>query len=448
MSVLPFFMSLSGVSGQIPPPPTSTSEPLWAGFRSVTEWIQRPKAIRCGNATIVGYVQGPDGRKEVAHYDHAADELTTGIDVSVPAIIEYDDHDPPTFYERPSDNRLLAFLTGNRGSHGYFYTRLSTNPRDGRSWGNATQVYPGPSGAGGVAYTSPLPAPDGLWVLLRRGSGGTDEWVIQPVTDDGAVDSGRSRKSVWYRDSSLVGTTRPYLHAVNNPVRGRWDFCGSDSSAGYNSYGTDRRNRKLYHFSRDYDGIFRNTEGDIISGQHLDHSLATVIKEELLAGNLGNWQLDITIDDQNKPRILYQVNPTDTTPGLYPKEYWVAYLDESNVWQNVQVVVAGKGISPQSQYSPAYAGAGAFDRGNHNRLVLSVERSGILEIEIWESPDNGASWAMAKQITTGSTYDNFRPFYVYGAVPGSVGELCWCGQGSYTWYTNWDCRMVGNLVSV
>ncbi len=425
------------VEGTPPPPAPQTS--LVAANPSAWCWIQKGSTVRYGDNTYFGVVGGIGGdRQKIVQWNHVTQERIE-VDVSTPDSVEKDDHNQPTIWRRPTDGRLVCAFSPHNGQG---YTRLSTNPNDASEWGPAIPIE-AHSSYHPQCYPSLLDDGTHLYCLIRQHYSNKDQWKLIPLNDDGSM-RGSDREAVWYAQS---GAHKPYVIPVSDPANGWLHFFATRWSQN-----VAEDNREIWHARRSVAGHWYDSLGNQIS--HLDsqgggfyhspgwdsakYDLWTRVVTTTAPESC--WIVDATIDGSGNPVVLWQKETTgDWANGNENFEFWRSRWTGTQ-WQEQFICTSGS--SPAAPAHRGYSGCASFDDGP-NSVYVSVEVSGVHEIQRWGTVDGGVTWTKVADITSGSSSPNWRPIAVKGRVLGESPEVAWMGQGPYPDFVSFETRIVG-----
>jgi hypothetical protein len=350
--------------------------------------------------------------------------------------LEIDDHNAHSFNFDPS-GRIVSFY----GLHNdpIFRSRRSINPEDITSWTGESQRG---TGSGPYAYhhlTRLSQMPSRLWYLCRRwidGSGTTRTCAVRTSdTIDALSDANYPGTNPWsnYTDIWRYDGHIPYWQIADDGVN-RIHLCAIDRHPvqGQNS---------LYHFYMQLDGSnnmrwYQTNGTEITAPLPLGPANATLVYD----GSAERcWAYDLALDSNGFPRILYCVYPGNASHGA-PIEYWHARWDGSS-WINSYITEDGPGLYIPEIY---YAGALSFDRSDVSKICLSAPISGVRQIQEWQTSNNGLTWSMSRQITSGGSVGSplkFRPIYVRNR---SVGPRWLWLEGTYITFSNYNLKVMAS----
>jgi hypothetical protein len=403
-----------------PPPPAPVGSHAYLGDGAWT-FIHDPRTLFYSgvhNKTYVAY-NGRRGEFMISSYDHDVDFWDT---FQLRDAIQWDDHNNPGIYIRP-DGRILAVYTGH--GTGTIYSRISTNPEDISSF----QPQVGITAAVGNSktYSNLYNIGNTVYLIYRNYSNGEWRWYYVKSEDDG--DTWSENTLIWHRSSQGRAYIRPFSNGI------RIDFLATHTHAPLG-------NQSLYHFY--FDGTdFYNSNGvktsfrndgvtqlgmPPIDRRNLDRSIS-----EIYDGPNGCWYGDLTYGADGHPRVIYPQYPASNDHDLYYTRW-----NGTNWTPNYKILDEGTGFEKVD--SPYYHGAATFDRENPNAIYLATEVNGIYEIQRWESTD-GDTWAKHSDITTGSTFHNFRPITPDNYREGDKATLFFLGGGAYPGWDEYETKI-------
>lgn len=377
-------------------------------------WFQNPRAIYFSGTNSRTYIGTIDssGNLQVGQYDHSDGTVVWS---QLTAALQTDDHNHPALVVRPSDSRLVAFYT----KHNYDTTlrlKVSTNAEDATAWGTeVTSTY-----SGNITYANPIILPDdssACYVFSRVFEATGDyRWAYKRTTDYSTFGS-----EVEFWDP---GATQSYTHCVRNG-NGRIDFFASDGHPSIEA------TTSLYHFYAEWVSGSLKWYNSAGTEQTLpmDTTKATLVYD---GTTLKGWNHAIAIDGSGYPRVLFQ--KTVSTTGTYDHRCMHARWNGSSWTTPVEITPFGGYVYAEQ---PHYTGVACFDGADINKVYLGKQVSSIYEIQEWTTSDSGATWAKARDITSGSASgtQNLRPF----SPAGHTGRLaCLWVAGTYTTYLNYS----------
>jgi hypothetical protein len=326
--------------------------------------------------------------------------------------MEADDHDNPALYVR-SDGKILAAYSKHNDAGNVHRIRISTNAGDISAWG--TEINP-PVTVPSYANPHYLSESGLLYVGFRSGSGSTRPQQRITSSDEGAT---------WGTAADWItkADARPYVKACSNGTN-RIDLFLS-------THHPNEGAASLYHCYMQLDaGVekFYQSDGTLI-GTSTEPENGTLIYD---GATLDGWCYDITYGADGRPRVLF-TKYESTTDHRYMFSRWTG-----SVWTTPAQIVSGGSYLYAAEAN--YSGGMCFDGANPDRVYASVQASGQWEIQDWRTTDSGATWNKWRDITSGSSVKNCRPWSPRGH-DGALSVLWW--RGTYTSYTNYSTAIWG-----
>jgi rhamnogalacturonyl hydrolase YesR len=386
-------------------------------------WFSDPRAISEGDFIYSGWVS-EDGSVIVGKYDRSTHLSET---FNLHPKFQKDDHDNPALQILP-DGRIAVYYTGHLS--GPMIMRISRYPGDISLW-DVEKILPlSTPKDNGITYANPVYlSGENKYYLFWRGI--DYEPTMSVCKDlDNEVNWAKSRQLFKSREAGGE-MTRPYTKVVSNG-RDEIHFVFTD--------GHPRRwpANSLYYMMYK-GGKFYNAEGEQIGS--IDKLPITKDKADVVykaTGETGRgWDWDIALDSKDRPVIVYTRMPAEDD-HRYHYTRW-----DGTKWIDNKVADAGKWF-PQTprggnEPEPHYSAGIIIDHSNPDVLYLSKPVDGVFEIFRYETNDFGASWHQ-QQLTSGSHYDNVRPF-----VPrGSEGTVLWQQNRRYRHYTDYSASIKVN----
>jgi hypothetical protein len=115
-----------------------------------------------------------------------------------------------------------------------------------------------------------------------------------------------------------------------------------------------------------------------------------------------SWVHDVAVAASGHPRIVFA---TFSRAARYTDHrYWYARWDGRR-WHARQIVRAGPSIDPDG--SIMYSAGIVLDPENPDIVYLARRKGERFQVEVWRTPDNGASWKVTP-ITSGAR-NHMRP---------------------------------------
>ena len=376
-----------------PAPPVSPLAPFQVVADGNGTIGTEPSAVYRNGATYFGWVNS-SGDVGITKYTHATQALTS---FTLAAAFQVNGHDNPTI-NFLSDGRIMCLYCKHNDT-GEMRSRINTNPYDISAWGAQTNVDVLQTG-NGIAYnqTAQLSITGKTYMVYRAGS-----WAQRMrATTDG---------SSWDTDRVVVsnGSERPYVHLHSNGVD-RIDFFFSTGNPAQVAC-------SLYHgyMLTDAGGTetFYKSDGTLIGAGPLTPANATLVYD---GTSVDGWNWDITTGPDGNPWVLFVRYVTAGTDHRHNFGRW-----NGSAWVTTEITSSGGSIDTQT-YSDGQA---CFDAINPTKVYLSKRVGSWNELQLWETGDNGATWAKTSDITSGSSVHAFTP----RSPSGHNGEL------TVTWYS-------------
>lgn len=419
-SICPSTNTILDVCGYIVAYPTVIEQNQFKLY-GILEYFQEPVAVRYigrFDRTYESYVSRW-GEIVIRWYDNKAqrfgplyyvDEL-----LSEHGIEAMDDHNPPCLHILPTGKIILWYGVHNVDK--IFYQKISVESENISSFGvrldmTDTDIKP-------YNYPSVLQLSDLSLVLFYRvGVFSDSKYVYKKSTDQGAT---------WGAPVTLTSNSPNgvYLYVAQNP-----DNLDEIHCAGYFAYDSgDVRRRNIWYAKN----------ADIINTDTWTKSDGTT-----LSLPFNDSSADLALDDPTVPVLVTDIKVVGNTPyitygrGDNPNHHlrWAVY--RSAAWEHYKVTDSRKFYEEFSagvelhQYTPGII----LNPTNPYEVVLFADRfselaqANRLEVEVWQSPDNGATWSRSEIITKNSFYDNFRAQWSTDPSPGQ--RFVWCGGGTFT----------------
>jgi len=146
------------------------------------------------------------------------------------------------------------------------------------------------------------------------------------------------------------------------------------------------------------------------------------------------WIWEIAYDDQDRPVVVYTRHPSETD-HRYHYARWTG-----SEWFDTELCAAGRWFPQtphgQKEREPHYSSGLALDSANPSVVYLTRPVDGVRELEKWTTFDGGKTW-QTEPVTSGSTYDNVRPFVVRNHSAGGPTVLWENLSGRYVHYTDY-----------
>lgn len=363
-------------------------------------WFTREKGLynATANKTWIGLV----------HYDSTG--MTQHIltinnatgDVSntkIGSIYQIEDHNEPSILIRASDNRLFTCYTEHSLNKDIKY-KISTNPLDASSWGVEGVYTTGQN----VSYPSCFQASNGdIYIFYREVY--AIGWCYIKSTDGGATFGGRVN---FYNGIDvnaypgyiigsqspinpniihfLVNTGHPELNTATTSIYAFYFDCSTDKF--YKLDGTDTTANKPFDAASDLTAVMVNTLPDV------------------------GWVEDIIVDSSGYPRYLITFMPNARNDNYLTKDLYYAEWNGASVTTPHKIHTALSGYVGEQALVGIYSYApnACFYKSNPNVIIGSKDTAGVNEL--YKITRVAADNFTSEAITTGSTYDKWRPFTV------------------------------------
>jgi len=373
----------------------------------VWTWFNEPRAIYNDGKTYIGWINS-SGDVGVTEFDHSAESASS---FTLNSAMEVDDHDNPGIYLR-SDGKLLACYSKHNADNLQRYRIASTA---GSITGFAAEQT--------IAETSPcyadlhyLSENTSLYWGYRQGNSTQRDRMRRVSTDSG---------STWGSGADWITETnaRPYYKSCGNGVD-RIDFVMTNGHP-------NEVAASVYHAYMELDAgteKFYKSDGTYI-GTTMAPGDGTLIYD---GSTKDGWVWDISYGSDGHPRVLF-TKYESTTDHRYMFSRWTG-----SAWTTpVQICAAGTHL-----YSPEvyYSGGMCFDGNSVNKVYVSVQVGSYWELQEYQTTDNGATWSKQRDITSGSSVRNCRPWSPRGHDV-KLAVLWW--RGTYTTYTNYSTAIWG-----
>ena len=375
-------------------------------------WFNEPRALTTRDVTIIGWV-ARNGDIRVASYNNETRKLVTQ---TIHPRLQRDDHANPAFYLR-RDGRVTAFYSG----HGQtlLYHRTTTAPARIAHWGPERTVATNTPGPYGYTYPNPVwsPLESRLYLFWRGGN------FLPTFSFSG--DEGET----WATARTLMGdnepgsSQRPYVkYASRNGV----------IHLAYNQAHPRDRPTSLFYMKYT-PGVgwqraggaglgappFIPTDGDRVFNA-FDHDMRS-------------WVHDIAVGPDGHPRIVFAT--FSRTANYTDHRYWYARWDGQQ-WRERQITRAGPSIDPDGEIM--YSAGITLDQENPEIVYLSRKKGSWFQIEVWRTPDNGATWRVTP-ITTSAKH-HMRPVAPRN-FPGTRTTQILFMYGAYNSFTTYQTNI-------
>jgi len=394
------------VSWTVIPDQASLGDGAWC-------WFADPRAVRFSGLhrrTYVGWV-ARNGDITIAAYDHDSLVRTTAV---LAREVQVDDHATPAIQVLP-DGHVRVYWS--KHAAGDMWYRTSLAPEDVTAWGPLRRV---PTNvAGGYAYTYPNPvhlSAEAATYLFWRGGNFNPTFSVQA---DGQESWTTARNFI------LRPGERPYVKVASN---------GTDKIAF--AY-TDAHPAELDDVDIHY-VEYRAAGGESPAGLYTAGGRRVGSLGEPIAPTDGDtvydpphktWIHDVALDAEGRPALVFAAFPT-------PADHRYVYARwNAGTWEVHEIVAAGASISEDGR-EPFYSGGITLDHESPDTVYLSRPVDGVHEIEIWRTPDGGATWT-SSAVTAASTEKNVRPISPRGLIPFSTDLGVLWMRGAYPRYVDY-----------
>jgi hypothetical protein len=367
---------------------------------------QGPHGIYYNGKTYFTYCNVNSGNLEIRAYDHASHTTSAPFVLHGPLI--YDTHDAGSVWVRLSDHRIMAFYSGENGTH--FWQRISTNPEDITAWDAEVDLAPT---FGGNTYTYPHAGQfaDGtLWVGFRDEVIPTDYLCLAKSTDDGAT---------WTAETQLVSTpgVLDYWMVHYGAAASRIDMAVS------NGNGVTGTHVSVYHAYWQGGSSLHKTDGTSVSAG-LNPTGFSLVHDGSAYPN--GWASGMAIDGTGAPVML--IETLDTANG---HNYGIVYARwNGSSWVKTTVTTF-------SDSGLALVAHSCLDEVTGATLWVAKPVSGVFELFRYVTADNGATFVETQITRSSASTGNVYPANVHNRA-ADLGVLWLVGS-----YTATDVNNVG-----
>src|SRR6266545_6910227 len=381
-----------------------------AGVSGAWSWFGDPRAVYYQGAhrrTYVGWIDHA-GSIQVGSYDH-----DTGVRVTatLKQNFQIDDHNNPSLLLRP-DGHLIAFWSAHIG--GRMYYRRTVGPEDVTAWEPERFVPTNSEGPWGYTYPNPVHlSAEGnrIWLFWR----GANLNPTFSTSDDG---------SSWgpARTPISVPGQRPYVKYASNSV---------DTIHLAFTQGHPRDLVTNIYYARYQAGGFYHADGSLIAQESalpFTPAQSDVVYDAAAHGGVKAWVHDVGFDAAGRPVVVFATFPSNSD-----HRYHYARWDGTG-WVDHEFALAGGSMSGDPT-EPNYSGGVTLDHEDPSVVFLARQRSGVFEVELWQTSDGGHSWS-SRSVTSGSARGNYRPISPRGAT-GTDLNVVWM-RGGYPSYTSYQ----------
>jgi hypothetical protein len=379
-------------------------------------WFGDPRAVHyqgAHNRTYTGWV-APDGSIQVASYDHRSGQR---VIATLKARLQIDDHDNPSILIRP-DGHLLVFWSTHAGPTMWY--RRSARPEDVTAWEPERTIPTNTAGPYGYTYPNPaqLPAEGNRIYLFWRGGN------FNP-----SFSTSSSGSATWSAARTLIYNPRhrPYVKYASN---------GRDTIAIAFTEGHPRVLQTNIYYAAYRAGALRRADGSVIRSMAnlpIAPSQADKVYDHTVSGKA--WVHDVALDANDRPVIVYATFPSDTD-HRYRYARW-----NGTRWTDRELVRAGRSMSVDPA-EPNYSGGITLDHEDPSTVYLSRQVNGIFQVEVWTTPDQGATWS-SRALTPGQARGNYRPISPRGQR-GDDLDIVWM-HGTYSSYTSFQTGLASQV---
>jgi PKD repeat protein len=369
-------------------------------------WFGDPRAVTHEGRTYVGWVDH-EGDIKVSSFDHATGERVTAV---LAARLNRDDHANPSIQVRP-DGRLAVFYSRHVGPAMHY--RVSSNPKDVRSWEPPRTLAVNVPGIRGYTYPNPVRlAAEGRTYLFWRGGNYNPAFSTQ---DDGS--------SSWSpaRNLMLKPNERPYAKYAES---------GGDTIhvAYTNAHPNEFPSVNVY-YARISAGRIEQASGQQI-GTLAGPPIAPEAGDVIFDGAEPSWVHDVAADSSGNPVIVFASFPS-------PNDHRYHYARwNDGAWDVHEITPAGGSFREELRPADYYSGGLTLDHEDPSRVYLSRQTGASWQVEAWSTADGGASWT-AQGVSVPSAEKNVRPVSPRGMTPfgGDLGVV-WM-RGAYPNYVDY-----------
>ena len=374
-------------------------------------WFTSPVAVFHNGATYCGYVK-KNGTQGITKYVHAT-SAATAFELATNA--EIDDHNNAAVLVRTDGKIATAFSIHTENG---FRQRVSTSAEDISAFDAVASDWPSNPNPNSYSNLLYLSTPGRYYNMYREGqSKRRASWTTDWET--------WSAPSTWVQ-SGILADKNCYTKHISNGTN-RVDFVFTDMSPTENG---NPLPSSVFHgyMTVDADGVqsFFNSSG-ASAGPQLTNTSATKLLDYTDTG--GNWWVwDITYGADGHPRVLL-VGLADLADHIYVHGRWTGAA-----WVFHTITTAGPGLYAGNDF---YSGGMCFDSQDATKVYLSKKVGAAWELQEWRTPDNGATWAKYRDITSGSAsgFKNCRPMSPRNH-DGSACVVWWAG--TYSNFYSWD----------
>lgn len=359
------------------------------------------------NKTYIAYVT-PAGSAVVSSFDHTTKEVLTSS--AVVTGLGADIHATPSLLVRSSDKKLVLVAIPHNSTH--VYVAISTNAEDISSWGSATDIGTTIGGTShAYARLVQLSGESGKMYLFFRDRQDTDATNVlcYSTSSDGG--------STWTAQTELYKNSLHQAYwVIGSDDANRIDIATSDGtvSAGDTS-------ASVYHFYYDATATkFKTSDGtEITDTKPFTPSSLTKLYDGATNGSASG--------------------PNCMIPGTTPIVAFGAASstsgDDSNFWYSIYTsgawstqLVDSTGTSSEVNFGQVSGGGIAVDRIDNSKAYVSKKVSGIWQMFLYVTADQGATWTSTQLTFDVGGQDADRPNIMPCTPHNAATELrcIWC----------------------
>lgn len=387
---------------------TLTTDGAWC-------WFQDPRAVYLNNQLFAGWMTH-DGKLIIGSYDpQSGDKKTFVLEESW----DVDDHNTLSILTLP-DNRLMVFYA--RHNKVGLYCRTTLNPADITQWQDEVTV----SDTDRITYSHPAYlADEGLYFVVWRGP----TWKPTFATSKDGIHWSASHILV-QEEGREASNIRPYLKAVSDN-KSTVHFAFNDG------HPRNEPTNSVYYIKYEKGKFYRadGTQIGTIENLPIAHSESDVVYDAKPTQKRA-WIWDIALDKNGSPVLVYTTIPTVTEHHYH----YAVHTPEG--WQTHHITPGGQWFpqtpNGEQERETEYSGGISLNHADPSIVYLARPVNNIFEIERWQTPDNGATWA-SQAITENSTQLNVRPVIPRNYPANKIGVL-WM-HGTYVHYTNYHTEI-------
>lgn len=371
------------------------------------EWFQKPSAVRFvaqHDRTYYSWISH-SGKIQLRYFDHqtkvfskTATVRNLSLNYGVEAV---DDHNAPSLKILP-DGQILIYYAVHDFDRALFLQR-SVEPENIFSW-HKPQRIAAVDYQLTANYPKPHRLPDGELVLFFRLGAFNNSFEVMVRSKD----NGRS----WTAPRTIIDFGRgqgvyAMMAGRGNNIHLAWSVRPSTRDS--------RQSTVNIYTAHSIDGGQSWLKSDGSANEvPITPETAEMVYD---SGADPAYIWDVVVDDKNQARIAF-VTKTDPNHELrYARNIEGAWKTE--------VVTTSRQLYRGYHF---YSGGIVIDPSSPDRVYISKDRNGRLELEAWLYNAQTASWAYEKSITKNSTGDNFRAQVVFDGRPEA--RLVWC-SGDY-----------------